>query len=508
MGPAGWAAVRTRWQEAPAATRGLLLGLLACAAWVLLWPGDIPWINDEPALLGIALDANRDHQLALLGLPGSVGVLYGPVPAWCYQVALLVTHDPVWIGLAKTALSLALLGWVCWRLAERLDLPRAPLLLVFLSPYVYHYTRILWDNSITLVLSPLLLYACVETMRRQSWRALVAALVLSTLLIHCHLNNALIILPCGVVLLASERRWLLAHRGRLALALGLTALSVVPYALYVVRHLHFQEQFRVPLYVTLTGVAWGAKYFSYAGFAWSPSWPDSFVPEMYSSAFLLPASVTWWLVAYTAVAFIWFVIGLVFVVRDLWNAPRDGRPWSLRQKYGLLVLLTFALNALFFGLSRQTHVAHYLVGTWMTYGYCVWRGAAWLLQRPQGRWRLVSYAAHGWFWSQVACMALLLLTVKVHLHLYGGNREPYYGATLGNQMEVVRASFAYSPASPVDLSTVYNYAHFQHAFHTLTALLTPTPLPADWHQRPTRPLRVRYANPADPVNGWLVLDEP
>jgi hypothetical protein len=135
----------------------LLLGLGLLTLLVLAHPGDIPWHNDEPWLIRNALEHNEMGRPATLGLRGSVGVRYGPVPTWIYQGLLVLTHDPVALGLIKTTVSVAILMVTLWRLATLLALPRVFLLLVLASPYVHHYIRLLWDNSFTVVLSPLLL---------------------------------------------------------------------------------------------------------------------------------------------------------------------------------------------------------------------------------------------------------------------------------------------------------------------------------------------------------------
>ena len=63
-----------------------LLGLLA-AGWLLtaVWPGDIPFINDEPRFIYKALRANQRAELEGTGLVGSLGIPYGPLPVWMYQ---------------------------------------------------------------------------------------------------------------------------------------------------------------------------------------------------------------------------------------------------------------------------------------------------------------------------------------------------------------------------------------------------------------------------------------
>ena len=70
--------------------RSIALAALILAGLVpLVWPGDIPFINDEPQLIASAVNANQDHRLAAMGLLGTFGLFYGPAPTWVYQVLVL-----------------------------------------------------------------------------------------------------------------------------------------------------------------------------------------------------------------------------------------------------------------------------------------------------------------------------------------------------------------------------------------------------------------------------------
>ena len=67
--------------------------LLALAALVpLLWPGDAPFINDEPQLIANALAANAEGRLAPVGLQGTFGL--------AYRLTFLFDEDPVVVPLA------------------------------------------------------------------------------------------------------------------------------------------------------------------------------------------------------------------------------------------------------------------------------------------------------------------------------------------------------------------------------------------------------------------------
>src|SRR5205085_31732 len=82
----------------------ILLALLATLLPAVLWPGDVPWVNDEPAEISIAFSANQEHHLAFHALSGNFGVWYGPLPIQLNQLFLLFSHDPRVIVVLRGAL--------------------------------------------------------------------------------------------------------------------------------------------------------------------------------------------------------------------------------------------------------------------------------------------------------------------------------------------------------------------------------------------------------------------
>ena len=70
-----------------------------------------------PTLIANAFFANQRHQLAQLGLQGTLGYWYGPLPTWAYQAFLVFSRDlcllvfvRALVVTALTALSLASLS--------------------------------------------------------------------------------------------------------------------------------------------------------------------------------------------------------------------------------------------------------------------------------------------------------------------------------------------------------------------------------------------------------------
>lgn len=160
---------RTAWR------RGLWLLTLALACGLsLLFPGDAPWINDEPLLLGSALTATNAHALASHGI-FSRGIYYGPAPTWFYQALLLFSHDPLVLVVVHAAvLSLTTALALAWLAREyRFSLWFVPI--VACSPYLWLYNRLLWDNTFNIALSMLALTSYATFVSRRSRPALLLA---------------------------------------------------------------------------------------------------------------------------------------------------------------------------------------------------------------------------------------------------------------------------------------------------------------------------------------------
>ena len=118
----------------------------------LLWPGDVPFINDEPQLIASAVKANREGRLASVGLLGTYGFSYGPAPTWVYQALTPITRDLVGIATLHILLMSAATAGAIWWLGRSLRLWMWFAPVPLLSPYYWFYARVLWDNPFLLPL--------------------------------------------------------------------------------------------------------------------------------------------------------------------------------------------------------------------------------------------------------------------------------------------------------------------------------------------------------------------
>lgn len=207
----------------------IVLAVLALVP-VVLWPGDVSFLIDEPRLLAMAWHANHDGTLASVGLAGNFGVRYGPLGVQIYQVLLLITHDPYLLVILRGLLCGGATAVGLLWLARTLRLPAWFAAAVLVAPLVVTYQRVLWDASFAIPVGTLAVAALadfVATGRVWSLRGCVVATVLVPL-IH----------PQGLPLFLPIAGWL-AWRQRDALRRDRSALLIIAALLLACNAVYF-----------------------------------------------------------------------------------------------------------------------------------------------------------------------------------------------------------------------------------------------------------------------------
>ena len=463
----------------------LAMALAGCLGLAVVFPGDIPWINDEPVFIGRALEANTDGRLAHEGLRGMFGLRYGPMAIWFYQGLLLVSQNPIYLSIMKNLLALALLLGGLTYFRRRLGLPKWPILLVFFSPYVYFYNRLLWDNVLIIPLSLLLWCALLAFWQQGSRWTLLSLMTIAVILVHIHLMVLLLVVPLFLSILIFDHRWLRGHPWFTALCglLGLTA--CLPYLLTAIPDATITlSQHREGVFESLLAGLSGPGLFSFLDFG------DYFIPEIYGRSFFIDARLTRILVSLSALVFVPWLIGLIGGVGRLIKKRKAGEPWSVTDRLTAVALMSVAAYTAFFTVTGHPHHPHYGNSVWFAYFLIIWQGID-IGIRVASRW------IKGLLVTQMPVMAAMLIMTILFIHRNGGNQGIHYGPTVATQIDVVRTILRYSPRSRL-YHAVPNYYHFPHAFYTLIALMRPT-VP-----EPERPVRYLLIEPArDLLQGWL-----
>jgi hypothetical protein len=478
----------------------VIIGLLTVAliALALVWPDDIPFINDEAGLISRAWNFNDEHQLASYGLTGTVGVPYGPLPTWFYQACLIFTRDLVTISVIKNGISimillLALLWW-----AREINFCRHPLLLTLASPYIYILHRKLWDDGFMVGLSVLSAPLLIRFLRTPSRRLFLAALLLIVVMIHIQLKSLFVILGCTFTVIIFEWRWLLANRSWLLIALAIAAMVSWPYGSIIIGHIHFPDQLKDSMGMSLVSGLMGIQYLSFH------DWAAYDLLKVITTDFPFIGSLGMILRYGTYLSFVFFLAGVWLGLKSiLTNTYSSHLSLSVGDKFTGFCLLTMAINMAFYLITRHHHLPHYYLSVWFVYYYFLWRcvNELWSL-----RFMRVVYKAY------VFCLTASLVNLIAFIHVNGGDRSIQYGATLGNQLQVMRVVAAKYPHSKIALK-VQNYRSFPHTFQLLRRIVeAENDFQADTGSVPiTNYIVVDYDRSRPPDSGWIevtIRDHP
>ena len=396
----------------------LALVLLALAP-VVLWPGEVSWLMDEPRLLAAAWHANHDGQLADGGLYGNFGIRYGPLPTQLYQALLLVTHDPRVLVVLRGLLCAGVTGGALLWLARSLALPAWFAAALAVSPYLVHYQRVLWDASFCLPLGTLALAALADFLRTARRWPLRICLGASAVLPLIH--------PMALALAVPILGWL-GWRERAALGRDRRALAVLGAVLLA---LHAQYLWHVPGQLTarlsgsvkkgyprggpraLSALAplLGGRLLGGADYLENLAPPGSQTAAQWGARLIYPL--------------IWLGMTLgAWRVARAWRAREN---LSVRERVTAVALAGLLCQALLCGLMRIPTQPQYYFGTFALHALM-----AWLAVEALGRWR--AGALPGVLFGLSGAVLTVSAALAIHAHGFENQRWP----TLGNSVEVAR----------------------------------------------------------------------
>ena len=394
---------------------GLLL-LLCCALYFLL-PGDIFFINDEPVHLSRAWHGNLENRFVTYGLfSENSGFTYGPVPPIFYQICLmLIPHDLILIVLLKTALTLLAAGYSFHAIfqGEKDHDGRLPFLFLLVSPYFYLYTRCLWDNVLLLPLTALFLFSLQRyiVLERRRYAFFCAVLLLLSLLTHpMSVSTA----AASCILLVIFHRDLIRKQWK---TLTASAVSVILLTgVYFLLHRAPDYSASTELTVLRPELSPAFSLLSFRGFF------PYFLPELSMPG---PAVMHRSVIALsTLICAIFLLLGTLASFRGIRTNRND-----VMAQLGIFAILTLTLHAfLLFFLKRIVH-PHFGVPLLIPAAFLCGLGVDLLRKRRIGRMIVILY---------LAAMAAGLFCFVVQNHRNGGGRALHYGATLSNQLAVVR----------------------------------------------------------------------
>jgi hypothetical protein len=383
----------------------ILLVLLAFLP-TLLFPGDTPWIFDEPAEVALALQSNQQHRLASHALSGNFRIQYGPMPIQLNQLLLLVSHDPrvliflrATIVAALTALSLLWLGRTL-----RLPIYFAPIILI--SPNIWLWTRQPWAAFLVTPLSILAIAAYASYLKiRCGWSlAITIAAAFAMPLIHPQS------IPLSAILLAAiawhARRDLWLHKGKIILPVIVLALLNYQYVKDTIHNLsipdalaqgHPSHTSRIAAFL---GAFQSARLITPHAFE-SPLSTNPNVVTLAQWVGLLPVPLT----------MLGLLLSLWTIIQSrLHPSPVDdsGRADVVLS---FVLLLIFLAHAIFAAATRLPPSPHYQFGLFGPTILAIW----FALQRLSSRYFIRATVLS----LYAASIALFTLGTMIHVHLHG-----------------------------------------------------------------------------------------
>jgi hypothetical protein len=464
----------------------ILTATIVCLT-AFLFPGDVPFIADEPLLVQSAhiynhlpssiLGIHLSFTPAMIGLSGSRGVSYGPPPTWIYQLLLATTHNVFAIVMLRALLASGATAIALLWLTRSMQISGWFAPLSMLSPWLWMWHRTLWDNSWCIPLSALAIASYAAFLvNRKTW-ALV--MTLSCLMVATATHLSALALDAAIALhLIFFRPSALA---RSLWPVSFTILAwVVVFIPYIRAAAEIGESGSAPTkQLSNAGwllAVWGGHHLT-AGFDWLVS-IRTLEPPLVTVARAIS------LLPHLAV---WAGMGIVLL---------SSRQLTARQRpLGILALLIAACQTVLDGIERLPPLPHYFNSTWIAYAILAWLAIDLLRRRIAARIFLAVPIA-----VYVAAMLLVTGYSIFIIHRNGGTRAFDFGSTLAVQASAAEKIHQFSTASPVEIK-VDQWNEFPWAKDVLLSLQPPSQ-----PDRPLRTLVVRYRD-AYPGDAHIVVDD-
>lgn len=462
--------------------------LLLIVALTALRPGDGSWVNDEPIMMEMAIRYNRTASDLYgfylpftpcpYGLQGTRGVRYGPLPVWIDQILLAFTHNLVVILACRAVLFTSITALALYWLTRTLRLSAWFAVITMLSPWLWLFSRALWDSTWCIPISAVLVAAYAAFLDNPAAVPLCLTLLCCILLPLVHLTAVAMVLPVGLHLLAFHRRQLWRWKWSLGAIALLCIYAFWPYLGFFLTHTQADvPRDRSPWLGWLFPLL-GGHYLTLgvAGTMPGDGWQNH-APKVFQS---LVAIAQW--IARVALAAVW--LGMALAVPRAWRAIRRPEDANPTQHLCLIALAVWICQTLLDGVERLYFSPHYYVATWLAYAFFAWIAVDWLLRRSAES-RLIVQCLVG-IYSGSLLLGILIIAVTIARN--AGAAGGYYGTTLANQIEAVKQIRRFSDHSDINIQFTPWQLH-PLAYQVLMELNPPSPGPL-----PARHLLVKSRN--------------
>jgi len=471
----------TRGRAATAAWITLLVGVCALG---LIDPGSAPFGADESELINYAIKANEAGRLAEHGVLGTRRLHYGPVPVWFYQLALRFTHDLVKISIMRTVLvTLVTVLSLIW-LASTLRLHRWFIAALMLSPFLWFYSRQLWDNSFNVPLCALAAASYVDFLNRRRPWTLLLAMACPPVMLLIHPMAAALAAALAAHMLIFQRQALWRYRWQVGFMLIIGAAFIRP----LLMDLWILEPSELPHRQGINGWWYalsGPSHFSGVGLSsfFQKPWHDAMGQSM--------ATTFRTAIAISTIAFaLCWTGGAVTILRWTLLLRHREQP-NLRDHAACLALMTIVAQLVLNGMTKTWGHPQYFNATWIAFAIMAWLSVNRIASiRPA--------AAHSVIAIYATSLAGIIVVLLIHLNQTAGTRDTHHGPTLNAQLQLAREIARYDSQSKITTDIKF-FHNARQAIPTLQRLASPA-------QHPLKPaiLHVEFASD-NPANARLKL---
>jgi hypothetical protein len=435
----------TLWQRRKLAWSGSVILVLFLLH--IIYPGEIPWLSDEPKLIASAYKLNQLGEIASTGLRGSLGLVYGNFPTIVYQLLLLIFISILSIAFVKTALVLGITIYALQKISKSLNWDWQLSLFFLVSPYLFLFNRILWDNPFLIPLSAVLFWQSLEFLQLPKIRTLLVITILTYLMVQTHLLAALTLIPLLFCLMFFQRQYLQKNWEIVLLLFAFGLMCLTPYLLNTLASISAPTNIK-------SGNPFNSIFFIGTSFFSFNTFIKQYLPslEFWQNSWTILS----WNALLATVILVLFILGIIKLISQYHLNLRDNYKERANQNFilsCLIVVIFSALGLLIVGITPQ---AHYLNALWLPSLILVVFG---LRTLPNQFSKAITLASLMTFLIFVCCFYSEIKSVR-------GSKSMFFGSSLIEQLRLAKA-ISEKPANSTYMLANKQYQLFPEGLETL-----------------------------------------
>jgi hypothetical protein len=459
--------------QKPWAIGAIVLLVAIVLATAFFRPGDAPFLNDEPLLIHAALRANEvpgkfwGVSLPFTVAPMSVattprGLYYGPVATWFYQILLGITHNPIALVSLHALLLAGVTAFSLAWLARTMNVSVWLAVVTMLSPWLWIYHRMLWDNTYCIALSALMVAAYGDFVARGRPWSLRLSVTCGVILPLIHLMALPVVGAVAVEFLIFRRRDFWRYKwSLLGIFIFINALAW-QYWQYI---LVFYEPVGAPALS-----AWRGWVFPFLGGRDLTAWSiekllgEDWYAHLGGGVMYVVAGAE----IFSCLACVAVWVGRICAVLKLVQLRN---PLGVKKELAWIAVGTLVFQCVLDGWQRVYGQSHYFNATWIVFVIFAWLAVDALQRRFWDRSVLVRMAVP----VQAVAMLVVMVIMNFKIARDGGTLGLGYGTVLSEQIKAAKdVQFFEELGKERAIILVPQWKLFPGAIVTLEELLWPS----------------------------------